>query len=134
MGIVEVGKNIKELRMQKGITQKGLGEAVGKGDSQIGAYEQGKADVPLSVLFDLASALGVQPEILITGKTKETKKPKWDAELQVFNQEDRLMMIQILAKNGYDVGQHKRYKTPTGKTMVYYIHATLLEDNANTAK
>lgn len=43
-------------------------------------------------------------------------------------------MIQILAKNGYEVGQNKRYPSPDSKTLSYYVHATLLEDNADTSR
>ncbi len=57
-----------------------------------------------------------------------------EIELKIHNQEDRLTVIGILAKNGYDVGQHKRQRTPTGKVLDYYVHAKLLEGNADTSK
>ena len=42
-------------------------------------------------------------------------------ELRIFNQEDRIKVAAILVKNGYEVSQQKRKKTPTGKTMEYYL-------------
>lgn len=36
-------------------------------------------------------------------------------ELRIYEQKDRLEVATILIKNGYDVGQHKRRRTETGK-------------------
>lgn len=133
MGIANVGENIRKLRMERGLSQKSVAERIGKSDSQIGAYEQGKVDMGLSTLFKIAECLECRPEELLTGQ-RRNNKPKWDAELKIFNQQDRLTMIQILAKNGYEVGQNKRYPHEGSKTLSYYVHATLLEDNADTAR
>ena len=40
----------------------------------------------------------------------------------------------ILIKNGYTVSQTKRQKTPTGKTVDYFLRVTLDEENADTSK
>ena len=58
----------------------------------------------------------------------------YDFELRIRGQEDRILVIGILAKNGYDVGQHKRQRTPTGKIVDYYVHGKLVAENADTAK
>ena len=58
----------------------------------------------------------------------------YDFEMRIYNQEDRLTVIGILAKNGYDVGQHKRQRTSSGKAVDYYVHAKLMEGNADTSK
>lgn len=133
MGTNKVGENIKKLRTESGLSQKEVAQAIGRSESQIGAYENGSVDMPLSVLFKIAACLKCTPEELITGKQKKLEK-KWDAELKIFHQQDRLTMIQILAKNGYEVGQNKRYPSPDSKTLSYYVHATLLEDNADTSR
>ena len=49
-------------------------------------------------------------------------------ELIIFKEEDRLEVAKILVKNGYTVSQGKRKKTPTGKSVEYYIMAVLKED------
>ena len=55
-------------------------------------------------------------------------------ELRIYNQQDRLEVAAILIKNGYTVSQTKRQKTPTGKTVDYFLRVTLDEDNADTSK
>lgn len=47
--------------------------------------------------------------------------------------EDRLTVIKILAKNGYDVGQNKRLKGK-GNSLDYFVHAKDLATNADTSK
>ena len=59
---------------------------------------------------------------------------QYDFEIRVRSMEDRLAVIGILAKNGYDVGQHKKQRTPTGKVVDYYVHAKLVDGNADTSK
>ena len=55
-------------------------------------------------------------------------------ELRIYNQQDRLDVAAILIKNGYTVSQTKRQKTPTGKTVDYFLRVTLDENNADTSK
>ena len=43
------------------------------------------------------------------------------AELEIYEQEDRMKISALLVKNGYTVGTHKRPKTKTGKTIVYAL-------------
>ena len=43
------------------------------------------------------------------------------AELSIAKLEDRKIVTAILHENGYTVGPGKRRKTPTGKTMDYYL-------------
>lgn len=55
-------------------------------------------------------------------------------ELRIYNQADRLEVASILIKNGYTVAQIKRQRTPTGKTVDYYLVVSLDESNADTSK
>lgn len=118
MGSIQ--ENIRKFREKRKLTQKALGDMVGKSESAVQGYESGKTDIPLSSLIDIAAALKVKPEELLTGKEKEPEK-KPPMELLIFNQEDRLAVAQILIKNGYTVNQGKRRKTPTGKVLDYFI-------------
>lgn len=43
------------------------------------------------------------------------------AEISISKLEDRKVVTAILHENGYTVGPGKRKKTPTGKTMDYYL-------------
>ncbi len=55
-------------------------------------------------------------------------------ELKIYNQEDRLTVATILIKNGYTVAQGKKQRTPTGKSLDYYLKVSEDFDNADTAK
>ena len=55
-------------------------------------------------------------------------------EIKIRGQEDRLLVAQILIKNGYTVSQGKRQKTPTGKTMDYFLKVEDDPQNADMAK
>ena len=119
----KVGQEIKKVRYRMGMTQKELGKLIGKSESQIGAYENASASITLDVLFKIAEVTKTKPEELITG-----------AELRIYGLEDRKTVMTILAVNGYDVGQHKKQVTPTGKAVAYYVHATDRKENADTSK
>ena len=130
----KVGREIKKARCRMGLTQKALGKLIGKSESQIGAYENASVSIALDVLFKIAEAVKIKPEELITGQQQKEVKTGWDAELRIYGLEDRKTVMTVLAVNGYDVGQHKKQVTPTGKAVAYYVHATDRKDNADTSK
>lgn len=55
-------------------------------------------------------------------------------ELKIYNQQDRLDVAAILIKNGYTVSQGKKQRSPTGKTLDYYLKVQEDDGNADTAK
>lgn len=60
-----VGDNIKKIRIEKGLTQKELGELCGMADSAIRRYENGPLVPKLSTLNKIAQALNVSISLLI---------------------------------------------------------------------
>lgn len=66
---VPTGSRIKEIRKQKGLTQKQLGEKCGMYESQIRKYENGKANPKIETLEKIATGLGVQITDLIDDNT-----------------------------------------------------------------
>ena len=52
------GSKIKEIRKQKGLTQKQLGDLCGMADSAIRRYENGNANPKIETLQKIADALG----------------------------------------------------------------------------
>lgn len=129
--IQRVGEEIRRVRMKMNMTQKEFGEMIGKSESQVGAYETAKTAPSVDILFRIAEVANVPPEELLVGAPE---KNGWDLEMRVYNLEDRKSIMTILAVNGYDVGQHKRNRTPTGKTVDYFVHATDCKENADTSK
>lgn len=128
----KLGDNIKRIREEMGLSQRQFGELIGKSDSQIWSYENDRTDILASTLYKIAAVANVDFNNLMAGIIPE-KEPKWDAELRIYNMEDRLTVIKILAKNGYDVGQNKRLKGK-GNSLDYFVHAKDLATNADTSK
>ncbi len=54
-----IGKNIYTYRKAKRLTQKQLGEKIGRAESSIQKYEKGDVEIPNSVLQAIADALDV---------------------------------------------------------------------------
>ena len=54
------GAKIKEIRKQKGLTQKQLGDLCGMADSAIRRYENGNANPSLRTLQRLAEGMGMK--------------------------------------------------------------------------
>lgn len=129
---MEVRENIRMFREKRGISQKALGDISGKSESAIQGYETGKTDIPLSALEAIAKALKVSLAELVEGKKKVPEnKPM---ELRIYNLDDRMAVTQILVKNGYTVSQGKRQRSPTGKTLDYFLKVVEDADNADTSK
>ena len=66
---MEIGKLIKEARLEKGLTQQQLGDIVGVQKSAIAKYENGRVvNIKRSTLQKLAIALGLKGSDLIAEK------------------------------------------------------------------
>lgn len=61
---MSVGDNIKRIRIEKGLTQKQLGELCGMADSAIRRYENGGANPKYETLKKIADGLDVSVSIL----------------------------------------------------------------------
>lgn len=129
---MEVRENIRMFREKRRLSQKALGDISGKSESAIQGYETGKTDIPLSALEAIAKGLKVSLAELVEGKRNlPENKPM---ELRIYNLEDRMTVTQILVKNGYTVSQGKRQRSPTGKTLEYFLKVSEDADNADTSK
>ena len=74
---MDIGKLIKEARLEKGLTQEQLGELVGVQKSAIAKYESGRVvNIKRSTLQKLAKALNLKGSDLVIGAN-----PKEAAEL-----------------------------------------------------
>ncbi|MFT4327369.1 MAG: helix-turn-helix domain-containing protein [Wolbachia pipientis] len=56
---MELGKKIKQLRLDRGLTQTELGKRIGVSYRQIQKYENGSNQILASRLYDLAKALSI---------------------------------------------------------------------------
>lgn len=67
---INVGENIKALRKAKKMTQDELADAIGKSRRTIVGYENGKIDVSLTVMMDIAEVLDCCISELFNTETK----------------------------------------------------------------
>ena len=58
---IQLGEKIKLLRKSKGITQEQLAEMVNRSKNHISKIELGKANPPISLIFEISSALKIYP-------------------------------------------------------------------------
>ena len=66
-----IGERIRSIRKEKGLTQKELGEALGKrSQQQIGQWETGKANPKLETIEKIATALNVSVYELLDWKVE----------------------------------------------------------------
>ena len=70
------GQNIKAAREAAGISQTELAKRIDTTRQQIGKYETDKQDMTLNRLFQIASALGVEPDILTNINIKQRDDTK----------------------------------------------------------
>lgn len=72
-----VGDNIKKLRLEKGLTQKELGDLCGMADSAIRRYESGRGNPTDKTLMRIASALKVPREVLLFECSDNSYLEEW---------------------------------------------------------
>jgi transcriptional regulator with XRE-family HTH domain len=73
---VLVGQNIRICRLQKGLSQTELGEAIGVTFQQIQKYEKGTNRVGASRMLQIAQTLGVSLSTLFDGSPTAGESPK----------------------------------------------------------
>lgn len=120
-----VSQKIAELRVQRGFTQRELGDKIKKSGTTIQNYEAGKIDIPLSSLLDIAEVLEVEPAVLVGAE-----EDNFGAEvtIRVYREEDRRALIAILGMNGYTTRQIKVAREGK-KSSWYCVQAKIEEGN-----
>lgn len=93
------GENIRKVRLERGLTQKALGELCGISEAQIGQYENNYRNPKLQTLKKIATALQVTiSDLLDDGDWAEYTD---DIIKKDFNQEDITNVFdEYIAKNG----------------------------------
>ncbi len=70
---IKIGKNMKEVRIMRGLTQENLGEKVHLGTNYIGLIERNVDTPSLSAIIDIANELGVSLDYLVGTHIKKRK-------------------------------------------------------------
>jgi len=96
------GERVKQLRKEKGWTQKTLGNKIGVTYAQLNKYEGGTNAPPLDKLHALASALETTIDYLVTGNLSEnlpihnTRLIQRFQELEGFDSDDQETVIKLI--------------------------------------
>lgn len=72
--LVALGKNLKELREKKGLSQEELTWMTGASKNQVTDIECGRINPTVSTLYALAKALDIEPKEILNFKFEEPKK------------------------------------------------------------
>ncbi|PQJ09593.1 XRE family transcriptional regulator [Flavipsychrobacter stenotrophus] len=73
-GLKAFGKRLRELRLEKGVTQESLAYSTDLALSQIGRIERGEIGASISFVFLFASTLGVEPKDFFDFKKESVQK------------------------------------------------------------
>ncbi|MBE3586531.1 MAG: helix-turn-helix transcriptional regulator [Thermoanaerobacter sp.] len=118
-----IGKRIKELREQLGLTQEELAEKVGISRSALANYESGLREPKGDILVRFANALNTTTDYLL-GKTSRTDKP--DPERKNTIEEEFPEISRVLRRAG-------RKLTPADKRRIARIIQAAIEDTDDEA-
>ncbi len=66
--VVYVGDRLKDLRVERALTQQELADAAGIGKNTVNRIERNETEPHMSTLRKLASALDVKPADLVKGR------------------------------------------------------------------
>ena len=90
MDIIRTGNLIKELRIEKGLTQKELAEKICVSTAAVSKWENGKGFPDISILEQLSAELGISITELVKGEKSEEiieiskKEIKYEKARQIF--------------------------------------------------
>ncbi|MBE5836180.1 MAG: helix-turn-helix transcriptional regulator [Butyrivibrio sp.] len=95
----ELGKRIKNLRLEKGLTQENLAEYVGCNTSHISNIENSSTKLSLNVLLAVANALNVSVDYLLADQLNSTSTVLSQEIIKKLNKcddKDKEKIIQII--------------------------------------
>lgn len=102
---MNIPKNIKAIRLEKGINQEVIADAIGFDTSNYSRIENGKQELKASQLADIANALAVDVTYLLTYPKRyvdiETFKDNYDKVSITFeiSPEKRDFLLSLITKN-----------------------------------
>ena len=85
MDQVKIGKFISQMRKEKGLTQKQLGEELLISDKTVSKWETGKGMPEVSLMLPLCEKLGINVNELLTGERIPDKDYKKKAEENIMD-------------------------------------------------
>ena len=97
---MEIGKKIKDFRMQKGITQETLAGILGVSSQAVSKWENDQTCPDISLLPGLANILGITVDELLSGKQENAPVVTMVPEQQRKDIKDMLLRITVDSHEG----------------------------------
>ena len=118
MDQVKIGKFISQMRKEKGLTQKQLGEELLISDKTVSKWETGKGMPEVSLMLPLCEKLGINVNELLTGERIPDEDYKKKAEENIMNimrekEESIRKIIRHRANNFLSLAFRKRIRYNT---------------------
>lgn len=95
----ELGKNIKRIRLLRGLSQEGLAEKLEKSINFISLLENGKTGLTVQTIIDICNVLGVDANELFAGLVPVIDKNQNSAivdSLNLFNDTDKAIVTDLI--------------------------------------
>lgn len=92
----EIGGLIRNYRKAKNLTQDELSEKICKSKSTISKYEKGEIAVDIETLYEIADAIGVHVEQLLSQRSFERKEMRTSFVRHSFGEETVFMDIYLM--------------------------------------
>jgi transcriptional regulator with XRE-family HTH domain len=73
---LRVGRNVRQLRRLRGLSQEGLAEVVGNTHKHIGQVERGEVNVTIDILTRIAAGLSVHVGDLFASQSAGASRPR----------------------------------------------------------
>ncbi len=121
-----VGKNIKTLRTQKGISQDELAEKLFVSRQTVSNYETGKTQPDIQMLIKISEALGTETSYIIYGVPSDVERRKQYKKLAVKIIILIIFIILFLFLNKYAVYMRNRYYDPSITIFLSSMYSPLL--------
>lgn len=137
--IKQVAMRIKSLREISGFSTKEVSRKLNIGQEQLENYENGSTDIPVSILYELASAYKVELTSLLTGEepkmreyslVRKGKGPQAERRKEynyqdlAYNFRDKKAEIFLITVDPHDSPNHKPY-AHEGQEFSYILEGTL---------
>lgn len=128
----KIGKLIKDLRKQKGLTQQDLGDKVGVGFRSVSKWERGLTLPDITIINEVSKILGISSDELLSGKiNKEHKDKKLPSKFKITFSIIITLTVILITSFIYYYNQTYTYSL-FSESDEYYVDGKIVFEKDNT--
>ena len=94
-----IGKNVRQIRLLKGLSQQNLAEDIEKSTNFVSLLENGKTGIAVQTLIDICKSLDVDANAIFAGIIPATEKSQDTFiidSLNMFNEKDKAIVSDLI--------------------------------------